>query len=422
LKNRRPKFFYGYVVVGVAVCALVVYWGTFYTFGVFFKPVSTAFGWTRATTSAAFSINALVWGITEVVAGKLSDRFGPRAIVTAGGLFIGLGYLLMSQISGALWQLYLFYGVIVAIGMGCAFVPIVSTVAKWFVKRRGLMTGIVVSGIGIGTMLIPPLATRLIDTYDWSLSYMIVGAIALVFITLAAQFLRRDPAQMAQLPDGADELETENTAANGAGSSLREAIRTRQFWMLSALFFSFFFCLNTIMVHIVNHATDLPTSPRILETTAANILVIIGGTSIAGRLAMGAFADRIGIRLTVIITLAVVTVALFWLLWANELWMLYLFGVIFGFGYGGLVALTSPLAANLFGLGSHGVILGITFFVGALGQSLGPFLAGKIFDATTSYQPAFIICGVLAIICIILALLLRPTTGKGGANETRRST
>ena len=338
-------------------------------------------------------------------------------MVTACGFFLGLGYILMSQIS-AIWHLYLFYGVIVAIGMSGAFIPMVSTVARWFVKRRGLMTGVVVAGIGLGTMFIPPIASRLIAAYGWSNSYIIVGIIALVFIILAAQFLRRDPAQMGQRPDGANnEVEVRSLNANARDFSLQEAIRSKQFWIFCAMFLIFLFCINTIMVHIAAHATDLKFS----ETAAANILATIGGVSIVGRLATGALADRVGTKSAMIIAFIVLTIALFWLQFAPELRMLYLFAVIFGLGYGGLVTLSSPLAADLFGLSSHGGILGITFFVGSFGAASGPFLAGRIFDATGSYQPAFLACGILGIIGIILALLLRPTVSKGGTNDPRRS-
>jgi len=318
----------------------------------------------------------------------------------------------MSQISD-IWQLYLFYGVIVGSAMGGSFIPILSTVARWFVKRRALMSGIVVTGIGLGTMFIPPLATRLIAAYGWSTSYIIVGIIALVVIIPAAQFLRRDPAQMGLRPDGTDEVEVESSNANAGDLSLREAIRTRQFWIFCIMFTAFLFVLNTVMVHIVNHATDL----KIPETTAANILIIIGGVSIVSRLGMGALADRIGTKPALVASFIILTIALFWLQFAQELRMLYLFAVIFGLGYGGLVTITSPLAADLFGLSSHGTILGIAFFVGAFGSATGPFLAGEIFDASGSYQQAFLICGAVGIIGIILALLLRPTASKGGTND-----
>ncbi|MFC1593137.1 MFS transporter, partial [Candidatus Omnitrophota bacterium] len=130
-------------------------------------------------TSGAFSLRMLFTGLLSMVMGKLNDRFGPRLVVTASGFFIGLGFLLMSQIS-TIWQLYLFFGVIVAIGISGSLIPMVSTVARWFVRRRGLMTGIAVSGGGFGTLVMPLLASYVISNYGWRTSYTIMGVIAIV--------------------------------------------------------------------------------------------------------------------------------------------------------------------------------------------------------------------------------------------------
>ena len=403
-ENKKPKFFYGYFVVLAAFLTLAVMAGTMYSFGVFFKPLLTEFGWTRAMTSGAFSLYMLLHGLFYIFTGRLNDRFGPRIVVTACGLFFGLGYLLMSQMS-AIWHLYLFYGVIIAIGGSGGFVPLVSTVARWFVKRRGLMTGITVSGVGAGTMIVPPITSRLIATYDWRISYTIVGIIASVLIVLAAQFLRRDPSQVGQVPYGEEEVKAENLDTKAGGFSLREALRTSQFWLLCAMFACFGFFLQVIMVHIVPHATDLGIS----AISAANVLAIIGGTSIAGKIITGGAGDRIGNKTVIIICFVLLSVILFWLRLAEMVWMLYLFAVVFGFAYGGVISLQSPLIAELFGLRSHGVIFGVIFFGGTIGGAIGPILAGHIFDITSSYQLAFLICGAIAITAIILTSLLRPT-------------
>ena len=133
--------------------------------------------------------------------GRLNDKLGPRLVMTICGIFLGLGVLLMSQVGGV-WQLYLFYGVIIGIGMGGAFVALLSTVARWFVKRRGMMTGIVIAGVGLGQFIVPPIANWLISIYDWRMSYVILGSVVLVIGVLAAQFLRRDPAKMGLVPHG----------------------------------------------------------------------------------------------------------------------------------------------------------------------------------------------------------------------------
>jgi len=191
-ENRKPGFFYGYIVVVAAFLIVTIMWGAAYSFGVFFKPLLEEFGWTRAMTSGAFSLSLILTGLLSVVAGKMTDRFGPQIVMTVCGLFLGSGYLLVSQVS-AIWQLYLFYGVIMGAGMGGSFVPLASTVARWFVKKRGMMTGIAASGIGMGILIMPPLANWLISSYGWRTSYMVVGVTALVLIIVAAQFLKRDP-------------------------------------------------------------------------------------------------------------------------------------------------------------------------------------------------------------------------------------
>jgi len=408
LKTKRPRFFYGYVVVLASFCAMVVAGGTTYTFGVFFKPLLTEFGWTRAMTSGAFSLYMVLHGFLYIVTGRLTDRFGPRLVVTACGCFLGLGYLLMSQVS-AIWQLYLFYGVIMAIGMSGLFVPTLSTIPRWFVKRRGMMTGIVASGVGVGTVVMPPLASQLISIYDWSNSYIAVGIIALVLIIPAAQFLRRDPGQIGQLPYGKNEVKEEGLNLEARGFSPQEAIHTRQFWMLGGLYFCHGFLLQATMVHIVPHAIELGISAII----AANILAIIGGLNVVGRIGMGSASDRIGNKLSLIIAFMVMSVALLWLQVAQELWMLYLFAAIFGFGYGGQTALMAPIAAELFGLRAHSTILGIVVFVVTIGGAAGPIIAGHIFDITNSYYLAFSICATLSIIGFILTSFLRPIARQG---------
>jgi len=134
-EDRKANFFYGYIVVAASFFIIAIMWGTMYTFGVFFKPLLAELGGTRAVTSGAYSLCYLLSGFFGMIAGSLTDRFGPRLVITGCGLFLGLGYLLMSQAS-AIWQLYLFFGVIVGAGMGGSFVPLVSTLSRWFIKRR----------------------------------------------------------------------------------------------------------------------------------------------------------------------------------------------------------------------------------------------------------------------------------------------
>jgi len=278
------------------------------------------------------------------------------------------------------------------------------------------MTGFVVAGIGVGTMIIPPAATWLIESWDWNTAYIIIGSVALVFIILAAQFLRLEPRQMGLLPDG-ENKEAAGLNLHARGFTFREAMGSWQLWVLFAILFCFGYCLHTILAHIANYATDL----RISATVAAGILAVIGGLSIVGRIATGSITDRVGSKSPLIINLILMSGALFWLLAAGELWAFYLFAAIFGFAYGGLAAMESPIVAELFGLSSHGVIMGVASFGYTAGGAVGPLVAGRIFDISGEYQIAFLVCAVVGISGIILAWRLRPPVSEGGESDSRRS-
>jgi MFS family permease len=405
---KKPGFFYGYVIVFIGFVNMLVMFGTFYSFGVFFKPLSTDFGWTRATTSGAYSLGMFLSGLLAIVMGKLTDRFGPRIVLTISGFLFGLGFLLMSRVS-TIWQLYLFYGVVVGVGLSGGFVPPLSTVARWFVKRRGIMTGFVVAGIGVGTLIIPPVATWLIASWDWSTAYLVIGAVVFVLIILSAQFLKFDPRRMGLLPDGESE-EAAGGNLHARGSSFHQAMGSWQLWVLFSILFCFGYCLHNVIAHIANHVTDLGYSAAV----GAAVLSVVGGLSIAGRIATGSITDRLGSKPPLIVNLILMAAAFFWLLAAGELWMFYLFAVVLGFAYGGLAAMESPIVAELFGLSSHGVIMGVASFGYTLGGAVGPLVAGGIFDAFGDYQIAFLVCAVVAVLGIILAWRLKPPLGQGG--------
>ena len=402
--TKKPGFFYGYIVVLAAFFVLMIMSGLLYSFSVFLKPVSAEFGWTRAMTSGAYSVGLFIMGLFCMLTGRLNDRFGPRIIATVCGFFLGLGYLLMSQIS-APWQLYLFWGLIVAIGLSGGYVPMTSTAARWFVKRRGVMTGVVAAGVGAGTIIVPPAASWLISSYGWRSSFIVIGIIALVLVILAAQFLKRDPGKIGQLPYGENEVKQENIISEARGFSLRKAIHTKQLRLVWIAYFFFGGCLHTGMVHIVPHATDLGTSAMI----AANILAVVGGLSIVGRVGIGAISDRVGRKPSLIMGFALLAVALFWVMIAKEIWMLYIFAIIFGFSTGGLIALEPSVTAELFGMKAHGAILGTIVFGATTGGAFGSILAGYIFDITGSYYIAFLVSAVLTIASLILISLLKPT-------------
>ena len=401
--SRKPRFFYGYIIVLIALSIQMISWGMIDSYGIFFKSILTEFGWSRATISGAASLNILVSGLAGVIAGILSDRFGgPRLVMTACGFLFGLGYLLMSQLN-AIWQLYFLYGIVVGIGLSATDVVLLSTIARWFVKKRSMMSGIMKVGAGIGIFIMPLVINKLIFTYDWRTSCIILGTLALVFITLTAQLLRRDPFQKGLLPDGEKTTIAASNNLTQEGLSLIAATHTRQFWMICSIYLITYFCSMTILTHITLHAIDIGIS----ITNATAVLSIIGAASIVGRLVMGNVGDRIGSKQALTICFIILVAALSWLQLSKELWMLYLFSIVYGFPHGGCVTLISPMVAELFGTRSQGAILGTVVLSATIGGAIGPFLAGWLFDINRSYQLAFLLCTALSIIALMLASLLK---------------
>jgi MFS family permease len=408
----RVKYFYGYNIVAAGFAIQAVSIGALFAYGVFFKEFQAEFGWSRATISGASSLAFLIMGAVGILAGRLNDRIGPRILIAAAGICLGIGHMLLSYMQAA-WQLYLIYGLLVGVGLCTHDVITLSTIARWFVRRRGMMSGIVKVGTGCGQLFVPLIATALIAAYGWRSSCFIIGVTALAALVVVAQVMRRDPQSMGLLPDDGNSLPAGAACSSDDCSlSLREASRIREFRTLCVAEFTVFFCLLTIVVHIVPHARDLGLPP----TTAAGVLSTIGGVSMLGRITIGTMNDRIGGKLSLIICFIILVCGLVWLQLSHASWMLFSFAIIYGFAHGGLFTVMSPTVAELFGTGSHGLLFGIVLFSGTLGGAIGPLMAGSIFDLTGSYRLVFIILTAMALVGIILITTLRPPAGDTGAN------
>jgi MFS family permease len=402
-KVSKDKFFYGYVIAAACFCIQSIGLGAFVSYGVFFNPLIAEFGWSRATISGAYSTAFLLMGLLGIVVGRLNDRIGPRKLMTVTGFSFGLGFLLMSQL-GAVWQLYLFYGIVVGIGLSSIDVIPMSTTARWFVRKRGIMTGIVKVGTGAGQLAMPLITSMLIMRYGWRTSYLIVGVVILILLVSISQLLKRDPSQIGLLPDGDAGGVGEKLDAGTEGFSLSEALRTRQFWTICGVSVAIVFCLMSIMGHIVPHAQDI----RISATSAASVLAVIGGVSMAGRFFTGITIDRIGSKRAMICCFGLLIVALVWLQTAQVLWMLYLFAILYGVAHGAFFTAISPIVAEFFGIRSHGVLFGIVAFSGTVGGAMGPFMTGYIFDVTAGYSLAFWLFIVMSAVGLAMIISLKP--------------
>jgi MFS family permease len=399
---KRAPLFYGYLIVGSCAFIQAIGVGSYISFGVFFKYLLADFDWSRATLSGAHSSTFLIAGIFGILVGRLTDRFGPRILMTVAGFFCGFSLLLMSRIYSP-WQLYLFYSLFFGIGLSAVDVIALSTTARWFVRRRGVMTGIVKMGTGSGQLVMPLVASGLITGLGWRTAYIIMGATAMLLLISVAQLLRRDPAVMGLLPDAADS-QAPGAGSDEIGTSFRGALHNRQFWTIFFANLSACFALLSVMLHIVPHAMDI----GIPATVAAGVLSTIGGVSMVGRFVVGNAIDRIGNRRSMIICFILLITVLLWLQLAERLWMLYLFAAVYGFTHGGFFTVISPIVAEYFGLRSHGLLFGMAVFAGTVGGFFGPICSGYIFDITASYRLAFWGCIFAAAIGLGLILSLRP--------------
>jgi MFS family permease len=399
-EHNRRGFYYGYVIVIVSAFIMMAGWGTYFSYGLFFESLLNEFDWSRAVTAGAYSVSTFISGFLGIIGGRLSDRVGPKAVCIFCAACFGIGFLLMALVNSA-WQVYVIYGLPLAIGIGGLWPPMISTVARWFTGNRGLMTGLVAAGIGVGAVILSPLISYFISTYGWRNAYVIIGILALLVITISALFLKRDPGQMGLVPHGVKTVKKESGSA-AKDLSFQYAIRTRPFWIIALVYFLFGYSQITMMVHIVPYATGL----GIAHLQAASILAVIGATSIIGRIGFGIICDRIRVKSSLIITLIIFFLAVLWLQFAEQLWALYLFAIVFGFAWGGLSTLQSLAAAELFGLTSLGVIVGNFSFSFCFGGLFGPIVSGYIYDVSGSYKLAFLICSIAALTALIAVMWL----------------
>jgi MFS family permease len=412
---KSTRFFYGYVITAAGFVIWGIGWGTFTpAFSVFFKPLLAEFGWTRADTSLAYALSFFVQAGMAIIMGWLTDRFGPRVVMSVLGSTLGICYLLLSQID-ALWQFTMTYAIVGGIGVSTLTVPVMVTVSRWFVKRRGLMIGIVQAGMGLGGFVFAPLAGWLILSYGWRSAYFILGITTVVGLVCGGLFLKRDPKEMGQLPDGEkDPVLTEKKLSQPSvqtlGLSLREAFRTRSFWMIAGLYAVFGFCRSTFTAHLAAHVQDSGFS----LADGANVLAVVVGASVFGRIGLGRVADIIGNRRGFIISFGTTALALLWLLLSRELWMFFVFAFVYGVAWGNQAVLRFAIASEYFGLASLGLIMGVLGVGESIAAMLGSFIAGYIFDVFGNYNVMFYVGIGVSAAGVLVAWLLRLAIAKGG--------
>lgn len=393
---KRP--YYGWVIVAACFLITTFVYGLLYTLGVFLRPLQEEFEWTRAMVTWVPALYMLFTCLFGLLAGWFTDRYGPRTIVIVAGFFTGLGLVLTSRLTAS-WQVYVYYSFMVGAGTGCAGPPVFTTVSRWFTERRGLALGIVTAGIGLGTVIMAPVARWLISEYGWRTSCLRIGFAASVIIA-AGLFLQKEAPQ--------DSLQAVDRASHRPpptpqGLTLAQALRTDALWLMIVLHTFAYIGLLMVMYHLVAHAEDI----GIAEMTAAGFLSVIGGASLLGRVAGGLSCDRLGAKPVFVFSLLLQAAMMVWLIKATSVWMFYVFAALWGFGYGGWAPVMPALTGELFGLRHMGSILGVVSISFGIGGIAGPMIAGHIFTATGSYNTAWMIGAIAMFLAAMLIPFLR---------------
>lgn len=389
--SPRGLDYYGWAVVAAAFALMFTGFGVVYTFAAFFKAFQTEFGAPRAHVSLVFSISAFLYFLLGAPAGILADRFGPRRIALAGAAMLALG-LVGASLAPSLTTLYVTYSVGIGVGVGLTYVPSVGAVQPWFLRRRAFATGIAVAGIGAGNLVVPPLAAWWIDLYGWRGAYLVLAVSALILAGGAAWFIDNNPARRDQRTG--ERLAPPPRPEPQTGASLRQALRSREFWILYVSLFLPTIGVFVPMVHLAPYATDHGHA----ESAGVFLVSLIGLGSLLGRFTIGSLADRIGrLRSTALMYAGLGLSFVAW--WQSQsLWALGMVSVGMGLFYGGFVATMPAVVMDIFGGRAVSAIIGGLYTAPGFGTLLGPPLAGYAFDRLGSYDAPILGAAALSLL------------------------
>ena len=409
--KEKGSFNFGWIIVGISFITLALAYGVWYSFSVFFVALLREFAWSRSLASGAFSLFVIVHSVIGPFVGDTVDRFGPRRVILLGSLILGMG-LVLSSFTSTWWHYYIFFGVITAVGVGLiGWVPNTTIIQQWFKASRGLAIGIISSGIGIGILICVPSAQHLINRLGWRMAYRIMACfIPLIVVPMAIAFLKQ-PSQRASPrdtrfsegeiipPATRDPLVVDEEWVSQSWT-IRRAITTKQFWLLSICFFVATFSIQSILAHQVAFFVDQGLKPLF----ASYILGIVGIASVGGKILWGTLSDKIGreVTYTAGITCSICGMILLIVFSVHPSSILaYFYGFFFGMGYAVVAALPPIITADFFEGQAYGGIFGTLILFNGIGGASGALFAGFLHDQVGSYVPVF----VIMIACVLFACL-----------------
>jgi MFS family permease len=393
---RQRGLFYGWVVLAAAATIVCVGMGALFSLGVFLKPIEDSMGWSRTAISTVALLNWIAMGLGSFAWGWLSDRIGTRAVAVAGGSLLGLGLVLSSQ-AQTLWQLYLTFGFAVGFAVGAFYAPLTSTATRWFTANRGLAVALVSAGIGVGILVVSPLARWLITQWEWRIAMLLLGDLAWLVIIPMGLLVRNAPDEMGTVALGG--------AAGGAARDFSTAgvLGTPRFWAIALTHFACCAAHSGPIFHMVTHATD----QGVAKMAAAAAFGVSGLASIAGRIGGGVLADRFGAKRVLVAGLALQAAMVLLYPLARDGVAFYALAVPFGVAYGGVMPLYALLTREAFGAKVMGSAYGAVFLVSTLGMGLGSFAGGWLHDQFGGYGWLYLSSFAVGTLAVLLALGFR---------------
>jgi MFS family permease len=409
--SLRSSVFYGWYILAACFFLLFFQAGARFSFGLMFKPMMAQLGWDRASISLVFFLNMIFFALTLSIAGKLYDRWGPKWVILVSTLFLSVGYGSISTIN-TLWEFHLYYGVLAAIGMGGASVPLIAALmSKWFENNRGLVISLALSGNSVGQFVLVPVFSGLVLEFGWRISCIIIALCIFVVNTILALFvIKSEPGNLdpkncsRQNPAGNQSINDPTVSIRGNRDlNLKEAMKTASFWLY---LMAMFVCGSgdfLVTAHLVPMVTDFNISPSI----AANMLAWFGLLSMGGILIAGPVSDRIGNKIPIALSFALRLVLFILIISHQNLYTFYIFAVMFGFTFLITAPLTTTLVGKLYGFSHIGLISGFITMIHHMGGGLWAYIGGWSFDMSGSYKWSFIVSAVMACIALICTLMIK---------------
>ncbi len=386
-------------VLGSTTCGALLY-----AYSVFVKPLQAEFGWGRADTILAFAIACLVFGLTTFPAGRLSDKYGPKKVVLTGGVILGIGLVMTAFIQTKI-QLYICYGVVASFGGGLIYLPPIATVPKWWPDRKALATGFAVVGLGLGSFIMAPLATWIIENYGWRMVFITTG-IGMSLMAIVSAFCLKVP-PVGWLPEGFRPAESSGDSqdAQCRDYTFSETYKSLPFWMLYFAFFCGAFAGLMVIGNIAAHAKDQGLTAYMASWAAS----FLGVANAVVRIAIGGVADRIGSKKTFVGVFVLQSMAMVLLFpSAQVFWFIWIVAAAIGWNYGAMFTLFPSTCINFFGQKNHGSNYGLLFTSWGLAGFAGNYVGGWLQDTTGTYFAPFLIGAILVVVSAVLVGLVKP--------------